>query len=710
MDITPFNSGARVSVALVLALTLGACAKPRQEATPAQVNFQNAASKYVGDTACFNCHEEQWRGFQEHGMARSFYRLTPDKAVEDFEAAPLWHAGSGFYYRVYAEGEAYYQEEYRLGPDGAKTHRLTRRMDYVVGSGHAARTYLTSSGGRLYEMPLTWYTQGDRWDFSPGYALHNKRFDRLAPQRCMACHNSYPRAVPLVEGKYEEVPSGIGCERCHGPGSLHVAERLSSPEPVTDVDPTIVNPAHLSQALQMDVCQQCHLNATVSLLREGRGPFDFRPSQKLEDHVALFAEEGPRECGTIGVISHARRLRQSACFAGAAQSMTCTTCHNPHEGFRDKGPQYFSATCMSCHNVAEEALSPESHTAASDCIACHMPKAPAQGAPHASFTDHWIRVVIDSLPEPRPAHGPPELTPYFARDAEGAEARRYEALSYLVHGTQQSDTLALEKGIALMRTALAQAQDTTGEAQFLLGVTLWRLGRAEESLGPLSRSIELGPVAPERLNALAQAYETVGRDLDIAERLYERALEAEPALADIRVNYGRLLQARGQLRAALEQYRQAAAEKPWLSAAHYNLGTAFLQDGAFEDAEAALLRALELEPDYPDALGNLGLLLLTQGRREAAQRRFEWAVAVAPDNATALSNLGTFYLEQNNLSQAIALLERAVEADPRYVGAMINLSMAHARSDDYLQARRYAQMALSIDPGNAVAQRILDAL
>ena len=127
----------------------------------------------------------------------------------------------------------------------------------------------------------------------------------------MACHNAVPVTVPFVEGKYASVPEGIGCERCHGPGSVHINERLSSPSEGS-MDPSIVNPARLSTDRQMDVCEQCHLSASVSLLREGRDPFGFRPSEALEGHVALFTDT--TKADGVGVISHAQRLRRSRCF------------------------------------------------------------------------------------------------------------------------------------------------------------------------------------------------------------------------------------------------------------------------------------------------------------------------------------------------------------------------------------------------------------
>ncbi len=719
---------------LGIALLLAACGSGEDAPGEAPPVTQTAASdsdpayrnveagvEFVGDTVCFDCHEDLWQGYQEHGMARSYYPLTPENAVEDFSAAPVRDEAAGFYYRVYEDGGQFFQEEYRLDEAGAKIHRLARRMDFVMGSGNAARTYFAEVNGRLYQLPLTWYTQEQTWDFSPGYAVQNKRFDRLAPDRCMVCHNSYPKTVEFVEGKYEEVPRGIGCERCHGPGSLHVDERLASPEPSDEIDDTIVNPTHLDLERQLDVCQQCHLHTTVSLLREGRSAFDFRPSQRLVDYLALFSDDTPRAADEISVISHADRMKQSACFlatAAQADAMTCVTCHNPHEGFRGKGTAYFNDTCQGCHAAndlqtafdTEEARS--THAATANCIACHMPRVEAEEAPHASFTDHWIRVVGSEpeMPAPVAAHGPPVLTPYFDRDKAGEDAQRYAGLAYIVLGTQQADTLALEKGIALLEDILAGRPDSSGEAHFLMGLTRARLGRSEAAIPSLEQAVRLDPDIPERLNALAQAYEATGRDALKTERLYRRALDLEPALADVRVNYGRFLEKQGRLDEAVDQYRLAIEEKPWLAAAHYNLGTAFLQQGAFEDAEATLLHALDLQPDYPQALGNLGLLYASQDQPEKARVQFERAVAVAPGNATALGNLGTYHLNQDNLPQAIDLLSRAVEADPSYLDAVLKLSLAHFRNDDMEQARQFAQKALALDPANATARQILAAL
>ena len=38
----------------------------------------------------------------------------------------------------------------------------------------------------------------------------------------MTCHNAYPDFVLGSTNKFNKIPKGIDCERCHGPGELHV--------------------------------------------------------------------------------------------------------------------------------------------------------------------------------------------------------------------------------------------------------------------------------------------------------------------------------------------------------------------------------------------------------------------------------------------------------------------------------------------------------
>lgn len=561
---------------------------------------------YVGDEACTPCHEEVASAYQEHAMARSFHRWTPEVRIETTPDEPLLHAPTGFYYAIVEDGDALYQEEYLIGPEERRLHELRRRIDYVMGSGSVARTYFTEENGRLFQLPLTWYRE-QGWDFSPGYELNNARFDRLLPDRCIACHGSYPRPIAFVEGKYAELLPGIGCERCHGPGALHATEReLGSPADST-YDDTIVNPKHLPFERRLDVCEQCHVHTPVTVLRESRDAFSYIPSQPLRDHAAFF-----KATGSIDIVSHADRLRQSVCFIETRPTerpLECATCHNPHAPTPDRGTQ--NQPCQTCHppatlgrRLAASAALPD-HAATANCVSCHMPTVKERAVPHGTFTDHWIRVLTaSSTPAGARRAGDRPIEAYFERDRTGQDAEIYQGMGEILYATLAPDAELLSEAAERLDRAL-ERDTTRGDALFMLGLAYRQLGNLDGAIRALERSIRMDPDRPQRLHALARAYETAGRDPGNVERLYERALELQPALAWIRADYARFLQERGRREEAEEAYRLSLAERPSLDVAAFNLGTLLTGRGRLGQAREAFQRAVRFNPSLAEALAPL---------------------------------------------------------------------------------------------------------
>jgi hypothetical protein len=54
--------------------------------------------------------------FAQTGMGRSFYRMTPDRAVENFKAKPFYHPLSSSYFTMISRDGKYF------GPDGKETN------------------------------------------------------------------------------------------------------------------------------------------------------------------------------------------------------------------------------------------------------------------------------------------------------------------------------------------------------------------------------------------------------------------------------------------------------------------------------------------------------------------------------------------------------------------------------------------------------------
>jgi hypothetical protein len=146
---------------------------------------------------------------------------------------------------------------------GAKHLAHTEPIDIVIGSGVRGQTYLFWTGDALFELPVSYWTQGKQWINSPGYQDGTANFERHVDPRCMECHTTYIHALSTntQTNLYDRssLVLGIGCESCHGPGAAHVAlESNTSANSRAAKDPAIVNPARLARDRQVDGCALCH--------------------------------------------------------------------------------------------------------------------------------------------------------------------------------------------------------------------------------------------------------------------------------------------------------------------------------------------------------------------------------------------------------------------------------------------------------------------
>ncbi len=112
---------------------------------------------YADASLCANCHQEIAAKYAKTGMGMSFYRLRPAHVVEDFKSGkPFYHEASETYFAMIERGGRFYQRRYQIDFDGKETNVEEKQIDFVMGSGNHARTYLhLTSRGTLVSF---------RWD------------------------------------------------------------------------------------------------------------------------------------------------------------------------------------------------------------------------------------------------------------------------------------------------------------------------------------------------------------------------------------------------------------------------------------------------------------------------------------------------------------------------------------------------------------------
>eukprot|EP01136_Pigoraptor_vietnamica_P014368 Opistho-1_new@56477 len=383
------------------AVTLPAfyCSSPDEKTEQAAAgspwhNVYDTTVQYVGMETCKGCHADIYNTYIQTGMGQSFDHATKQKSAADFTHAPVYDKDLDFYYKPLWQNDSLYVMEYRTeGSD--TTHKLLQKVDYIVGSGQHTNSHIFSKNGYLYQAPITFYTQKKQWDLAPGFEKGaSSRFTRLIESECMTCHNGYPDFVKTSQNKYVTIKTGIDCERCHGPGGLHVKEKMAGNIVDTSKGPdyTIVNPRRLSTELQNNICQRCHLQG-ISVLNDGKTFFDFRPGMHLSEVMNVFMPQYEGAQDKMIMASHVERMKKSDCYVSSGK-MSCITCHNPHVSVKfTQHSQYINA-CNSCHGTGKQQCTEKEAVRSAkgnDCITCHMPRNGSIDIPHVAVTDHYIR-------------------------------------------------------------------------------------------------------------------------------------------------------------------------------------------------------------------------------------------------------------------------------------------------------------------------------
>jgi tetratricopeptide (TPR) repeat protein len=172
----------------------------------------------------------------------------------------------------------------------------------------------------------------------------------------------------------------------------------------------------------------------------------------------------------------------------------------------------------------------------------------------------------------------------------------------------------------------------------LIGLVAAAFGQVEKRLAPTFRPMGVGAVA---LVMMLLAWESRGyaRLYINQETLWTYTLQRNPEAWPAYNGLGVVLEGKGRISEAIEQYEQALQIDADYVDAHYNLGTVLGKTGRMSEAMEQYEEVLRLDPDYAEAHNNLGVALAKTGRIPEAMEQFEEALRLNPDYADARNNL-----------------------------------------------------------------------
>ncbi|HEX4284959.1 MAG TPA: cytochrome c3 family protein [Terracidiphilus sp.] len=350
-----------------LLVLFGAQIAPLQPATaqsvPAPLHQKARAASaaperqhYVGSEACRTCHQQAYSGWKKSRMANILLdpKIHPEAVVGDFTHA-----------------------------DPVRTFALDD-VAFTYG-GRFKQRYFTKRGDDYYPLPAQWDVAKKKWLpyhveagtdwWVPFYGPTN--FDRPTGPTCDGCHS-----VNYNIETHEVTEWNVGCEKCHGPGSAHVAHPARA---------NIVNPARLDYVRGNDVCMQCHSQGRpLENPIAGRTydwPVGYTAGARLADFWVLEdLKPGVTDFYQFADLTAHKNRMQGNDFVQSTmyhRQLRCFDCHQVHSSAVSNLPVSGNALCLSCHTKENPAglrgtVTEHTHHAGSSpgsqCTACHMPR------------------------------------------------------------------------------------------------------------------------------------------------------------------------------------------------------------------------------------------------------------------------------------------------------------------------------------------------
>ena len=348
--------------------------------TPDDAVHQASAMKtaqYVGSRACEHCHPSIYGRWKTTPMANVVRdpREHPDAIIPDLSTNTV-------------------------AP-------FTRdQVAFVYGSKWKQR-YFTRVGDDYYPLPVQWDVGNKTWrpyhiadtgaDWWTAY-YPSSNLERPTGPTCDGCHSVHYDIQAKKPAEWN-----VGCESCHGPGSIHAAQPSRA---------NIFNPSQAGAFASTDTCVQCHSQGQPrNGLIDGKAydwPVGYHVGLRLQDYWKL-------EPHTLGETTfthfadgtaHKNRMQgndfvQSVMYR---RGVTCASCHDAHGTDNYAQLRKPAATiCLDCHSPngpnGPHVARLEDHTRhkagspGSACVACHMPKIATEGVPGTFVSAHTFRVV-----------------------------------------------------------------------------------------------------------------------------------------------------------------------------------------------------------------------------------------------------------------------------------------------------------------------------
>lgn len=268
---------------------------------------------------------------------------------------------------------------------------------------------------------------------------------------------------------------------------------------------------------------------------------------------------------------------------------------------------------------------------------------------------------------------------------------------------------SLEKGdvptaIVQLKSAL-QKSSRNGEARYLLGTALLRMGDANAAAVELEKAHEAGQADDDVVPELARVMLELGQTKKLIERFADTTLARPASIADLKASLAVALWQQKNMVGAKAAVSDALAAVPTHGPATLLQANLKAADGDIDGALSDTRSILSRNPKDLQAQQFLGVLLL-HGKRDpkAAMEAFSKAVEIEPRFPPAHKALVTLHLQNRDIAGAKQQYEALKKALPNHSQTLHTAALLAYMQEDYPAAREAVQKLLRVADQSAPLQ------
>ncbi|MEE9610622.1 MAG: multiheme c-type cytochrome, partial [Desulfatiglandales bacterium] len=225
-------------------------------------------ASFVGSRKCKDCHKKEYDRWQGSHHDHAMDSANDRSVLGDFNNVLFeFHGVTSRFYRE--EGRFFV---YTQGPEGQMGEfEITHTFGWFP-----LQQYLVPfPGGRMQCLPIAWDVREKKWyhlnpdePVDPKDWLYWTNAGQNWNGMCAECHSTNLRKnYDIKSDTYKTTWSDIdvGCEACHGPGSLHLewAELPEMARPQVENDDLVVKTSGLRSRELVELCAPCHSRRAI---------------------------------------------------------------------------------------------------------------------------------------------------------------------------------------------------------------------------------------------------------------------------------------------------------------------------------------------------------------------------------------------------------------------------------------------------------------